>query len=102
MKFSKINFLRLMKFPEMWLDWGMYPDTLAEIQFKCYEPGHEKSSEHFRFGAFCWWEKNIQSKEELKKLLELSYLDIDQGMATQARERMKALPLFDRTWETTR
>ncbi len=95
MTLSKKEFLTLMKFPNEWDKWDMYPEDLAEIQIAHYKPGNERSSEHFRFGAFRWWEVYANSKEDLKKLVALSYLDSDQGMASHARERMKESKFFD-------
>ncbi len=85
----KREFLKLMGFHEEWLN--MYPDELARIQVESYEPGGEKSPEHFRFGAFCWWEKNITSKKEAEKLIELSYLDSDPKMAAYAKTRIRSV-----------
>lgn len=88
-KISKEDFLELMKFPAGWGE--LYTDELAGIQVGCYVPGAENSPEHFRFGAFCWWEKNLKTKEQLDKLIELTYLDPDQGMGAHARVRLSKL-----------
>ncbi len=83
---SKQEFLKLMHFPRHWLDWDMYPDELFQNQVSRYEPGHEGGSEHDRNGAFHWWLRREPTKEELRKLVELSFLDPDQLMARDVRE----------------
>ena len=97
---NKNDFLLLMQFPNQWLDWEMYPDDLALIQMSEYQPGDENGSEHFRFGAFGWWETCLTTKEQLEKLLLLSYLDREQGMAADARKRLRMHALYDRGIES--
>lgn len=83
--FSKQDFLTLMRFPKEWLQWDMYPDDLFEEQVAMYKPGDERGSEHDRFGAFHWWFKRNPTKEQLKKLIALSFLEPDTGMAEDVR-----------------
>jgi hypothetical protein len=64
-----------MRFPEEWIQLGMYPDELANIQISGYESGHENASEHDRCGAFHWWLKREPSEENLKKLMFLASID---------------------------
>ena len=85
---NKKYFLKLMKFPNEWLLWNMYPKDLADFQIKEYRKEHINSSEHTRFGAFNWWIVHAKKTEEIAKLIELSYLDSDQGMASHVRERI--------------
>lgn len=82
---TKEEFILLMQFPQEWVIWNMYPDELSDTQLKGYEPGHEKSSEHDRNGAFHWWLRRNPDKDILMKLLKLSSLDPDQDMATDVR-----------------
>lgn len=84
-KISKRDFLRLLRFPIQWLDWEMYPDELFEVQVSRYEPGHESGSEHDRNGAFHWWLRRDPTREQLRKLVHLSFLDPDQHMAQDVR-----------------
>ncbi|HEY8024302.1 MAG TPA: hypothetical protein VIF60_07040 [Burkholderiaceae bacterium] len=79
------EFLRLMNFPGDWLTLGMYPDELSVVQSNGYVPGHEKASEHDRNGAFHWWLKREPTKEQLIKLVALTWLDPDQHMAEDIR-----------------
>jgi len=88
---TKKKFLKLMSFPEEWLSWEMYPNELAELQIKQYQPGNENSSEHFRFGAFCWWEHNFKCLEDIEKLIRLAELDPDSGMGEHAINRLSCL-----------
>ena len=83
---DKIEFLTRMKFPIEWITWGMYPDELAKLQVPKYEPNHENGSEHDRNGAFHWWLKRNPTKEQLIKLVRLSFLDEDQVMGGDVRQ----------------
>ena len=85
---SKSEFLRLMKFPSEWEEWGMYPEELFKLQFSAYSPGKEEGSEHDRNGAFHWWLANCPNSEALLKLAKLSWLDPDQVMADDARKHI--------------
>jgi hypothetical protein len=85
MTLSKQDFLALMKFPKEWLSYDMYPNELYDAQATRYEPGQENGSEHDRNGAFHWWLKQVPTKEQLKKLVALTYLDPDQLMASDIR-----------------
>lgn len=85
---TKRNFLEIMSFPDEWFLWDMYPDELASIQMAEYEKGHERSSEHTRFGAFLWWISKLDSPQQYELLKKLSSLDPDQGMAKHAQTRL--------------
>lgn len=87
------DFLILMKYPSEWNAWKMFPVGLFEIQLNDYEPNAELSSEHFRCGAFMWWEQKISSEEELLKLIKLSYLDPDSDMGSFVRERLEKITI---------
>ena len=82
---NKEQFLELMEFPKEWLLWGMYPDELFQGQVAIYRPGDEAGSEHDRNGAFHWWLRRPPSKIELMRLVALSFLDSDEGMANDVR-----------------
>ena len=66
----------------------MYPDELFEIQVSGYSPGHEKSGEHYRDGAFYWWLHKEPAPEQLIVLTGLSMLDPDQLMAGDIRNHI--------------
>ena len=86
---TKGEFLKLMNFPDEWELWGMYPDELYEKQRSRYRPGHEEASEHDRNGAFQWWIRKNPSTDHLRNLLRLTYLDPDNHMAGDVRERLR-------------
>jgi hypothetical protein len=46
---DKKEFLKLLSFPNQWIEYDMYPDELFLIQKKEFRP------EHTRNGAFHWW-----------------------------------------------
>lgn len=86
---GKDEFLVLMKFPREWVSLDMYPDELWDLQREGYRPGHEVGSEHDRNGAFHWWLKRVTRKEQLLKLVQLSFLDPDQVMARDVRRYIR-------------
>ena len=86
---TKTELVQLMKFPKEWVEWNMLPDELIEIQIKGYKPGHENGSEHNRNGAFHWWLKNNPSKEQLVKLVKLTYLEPDRLMGEDVRSYIR-------------
>jgi hypothetical protein len=75
-----------MHFPAEWSKLGMIPtnDYLSEV-IRLYKPGNEDASEHDRNGFFHFWLKRNPTKEQLLKLIELSFLDPDQMMASDVR-----------------
>ena len=75
---NKLDFLKLMEFPEAWRD--MYPDELYNIQLGCYKPGDERSPEHFRYGAFLWWLKNRLSHDDIVKIKNLAEQEEEFGI----------------------
>ena len=79
------EFLELMEFPPLWRELDMAdPEYLAECIAR-YRPGHEESSEHDRHGLFQYWLKREPAKETLLKLVRLSFVDPDKGMAASVR-----------------
>lgn len=85
------EWLDLMQFPPQWVDWGLIPPELAEMQLSRYEPGQEQGSEHDRHGVFQWWLQRQPSEEALIKLAHLTWLDPDEPMAGYVRECIAAL-----------
>ncbi|MDO6388472.1 hypothetical protein [Uliginosibacterium sp. 31-12] len=82
---NKLDYMRIMQIPQEWEQYGMYPDELFALQVKRFEPEHVSGSEHDRNGMFHWWLKNEPSKDQLLKLVALSYLDPDKAMAEDVR-----------------
>lgn len=97
---KKSDFLKLMAYPTEWEQWNMYPDELFERQLSRYEPGHEQGAEHDRNGAFHWWIKKRPTKDQLRKLIKLTYLDPDRPMAEDVRERLRKLDNYDAQMES--
>ncbi len=91
---TKLEFLRLMRFPAEWLDLEMYPDELFEWQVKGYKPGHESGAEHDRNGAFHWWLKKTPSKVELQKLVHLAAVDPDTFLSNDVRNYIRRSPFY--------
>lgn len=89
------EFLKLMKFPVEWLEWGMYSDELFQFQVARYEHGHEDASEHDRNGAFHWWIKRNPSAEQLQKLFRLARLDPDSHMAIDVLTYLRQCENYD-------
>jgi hypothetical protein len=46
MAITKEQFLKVMKFPKEWVEWGMWTDELSDIYVTTYEPEHEGATEH--------------------------------------------------------
>jgi len=88
-----------MNFPAEWELWGMYPDELFDTQMSRHRPGHEDGSEHDRNGAFQWWIRKSPSKDQLSKLLKLTYLDPDSHMANDVRDRLRRAENYDKELE---
>jgi len=86
MKMTKEEFLSLMRFPREWVDWEMFPEELFQFQISGYKRGHERASEHNRNGSFHWWLRQKPNKQQLKRLIALTYLDPDKGMAADVRK----------------
>ena len=85
-QFTKSEFLELMKFPNEWADWEMYPDELfLGGQLDSYTQGSENASEHYRNGAFFYWLKKEPTKEQLSKLVKLTYLEPDEHVGKYVR-----------------
>ena len=93
------SFLELMQFPQEWLEWGMYPDELFEMQMRDYQPGQEQASEHTRYGAIHWWIAQDPWPDKLSTLFALTYLDGDQPMAADARRHLRSCSCYDEELE---
>ncbi len=90
MAFTKAEFMTFMHFAPDWVTLDMYPPDEAFFngQRDVYQPGSEKASEHFRNAAFHWWLKRHPSKEHLKKLVRLTYVDEDRRMGEWLRSEI--------------
>lgn len=100
MVMEKSGFLKLMGYPAEWEHWNMYPDELFEMQLSRYESGHEQGAEHDRNGAFHWWIKKRPTKDQLRKLINLTYLDPDPPMAEDVRAHLRKLDNYEAQMET--
>lgn len=92
---TKLEFLKLMKFPREWIDLNMYPDELFSIQAAGYQPGHECGAEHDRNGAFHWWLRREPSKDHVLNLLRLAALDPDPILGQDLRQYLRQAASFD-------
>lgn len=92
---TKLEFLRLMKFPREWIDFDMYPDELFSIQASNYQPGHESGAEHDRNGAFHWWLRRKPTKDRILNLLRLAALDPDPFLGQDLRQYLRRAESFD-------
>ena len=86
---ERLEFMRMMNFPEGWLEPGLYPQELFEGQLAAYTPGSEAASEHFRNGAFHWWLKRGASEDQLVKLAALTSADPDQLMGEDVQNYIR-------------
>jgi len=86
---NKIQFLKLMNFPEQWINLDMYPDELADVQLSGYRSGHENASEHDRNGAFHWWLKRSPAENALVKLMFLASIDPDKHLGQDIRSHIQ-------------
>ncbi len=92
---TKFEFMHLMHIPSQWDEWGMYPDELFAEQISRYESGHEEGAEHDRNGMFHWWLRRQPTKEQLKKLAQLTLLDPDPLMGEDVRNYIRQSPYCD-------
>ncbi|ALG68212.1 hypothetical protein [Beggiatoa leptomitoformis] len=88
-KFDKAYFVKMMRFPNEWVTWGMYPNELFKIQLIDYEPGSESASEHYRYGAFQWWLHQKLTLDTIRKYVDLTHLDPDPLMGESARRDLE-------------
>jgi hypothetical protein len=92
---KKHEFLGLMKFPMEWESLGMYPEDLFASQVGRYKPGHEEGSEHDRNGAFHWWLRQDPSRDQLERLLRLTFLDPDTALGEDVRTYIRKSSEYD-------
>jgi hypothetical protein len=85
----------LMRFPDEWVTFDMYPDELFHWQLAGYEPGHEDGAEHDRNGAFHWWLRRRPTRSQLKNLLRLAALDPDRLLGDDLRKYIAKADAFD-------
>jgi hypothetical protein len=84
---TKSEFLKAYGFPDEWLAWGLYPDSLFDGQrTDGAEDEEPHPDEHLRYGAFCWWLRNhrLLPVTTLKQLSRLAGLDPDPPMSGAA------------------
>lgn len=70
---NKQEFIKLMRYPREWVEWGMLPDELIRDQLAEYKRG--SAAERCRNEAFHFWLRGRPSKDILLRLIRLSYLD---------------------------
>jgi len=92
---TKSEFLKLMRFPEEWNAFGMYPDELFRWQVAEYQVGHEDAAEHDRNGAFHWWLKRNPTRSQLERLMQLAIIDPDAHLSTDVLRYIRAASAFD-------
>ena len=92
---KKDEYLSLMQFAPEWSEWGMLDTEFVSQLVSSYRPGNEEASEHDRNGAFHYWLRQNPSKEQLIKLIKLSFLDPDQLMAADVRSHILKAPHCD-------
>ncbi|MDK9363398.1 hypothetical protein [Lelliottia wanjuensis] len=93
---KKEHFLMKMHFPIEWITFNLYPDVLFKNQINLYrEDNDEESSEHYRNGAFHWWIRRNPDKDTLIKLINLTFLDLEQLMADDVRSYIIKCEAFD-------
>jgi hypothetical protein len=92
---TKAEFLKLMNFPTEWDRFSMYPDELFQSQVTRYQVGHEEASEHDRNGAFHWWLRRGPDRDQLEKLLRLTFLDPDPALGADVRDYIRRNAAFD-------
>ncbi|MCL9848551.1 hypothetical protein RSP673_017330 (plasmid) [Ralstonia solanacearum P673] len=92
---TKLELVRLMRFPVEWITLEMYPDELFQWQLAGYQPRHEEGAEHDRNGAFHWWFRRKPTKMELEKLLRLVALDPDPLLGEDLRQYIRKASAFD-------
>lgn len=80
------TYIKLMRFPAEWAEWGMLPVDCMRQMIETYEPGMEHASEHDRHGAFQWWIKGQPTAAQLVLLARLSWLDPDESMGGYVRQ----------------
>jgi len=92
---NKNEFLKLMNFPNDWLQLDMYPDGLFAVQLAGYVPGHEHGSEHDRNGAFHWWLRKKPTKAELENLVRLAAADPDALLGNDVLQYIREADAYD-------
>lgn len=81
------DFVKLMQYPQVWLEWNMLPKIVVENQLREYQPGDERGSEHYRNSAFQFWLRGPATEEQLLKLVKLTTLDPETIMEKYIREK---------------
>jgi hypothetical protein len=82
------NFFSRLLFPAIWVESNLYPVALREGQeahLKQESPGRVCGSEHYRYGAFCYYVKSPDTTaEQLHLLIVAAAQDPDPVMAQAA------------------
>jgi hypothetical protein len=82
---TRAEYLKLMRFPAEWDEWGLIDEVWLTGAMRSYEPGMEDASEHDRNAAFHWWLRRSPSKDVLLKLAKLTWLDPEPLMGEDVR-----------------
>jgi hypothetical protein len=88
-RFTKNKLTEVLHFPNEWLKWKMYPDSLFLEHRKQFQPGNESDSENERNEAFHHWLSRELTEDQLLKLVKLSQLDPDPNMAEDIRGHIR-------------
>ena len=90
------DFLDMMRFPAEWQAWGMTPDEdYIQDMIMHLKPGMEHEYDHFRHHAFHHWLTREPTRDQLEKLVRLTFVDPDQEMARSIRAEILAQPNCD-------
>ena len=87
---DKNSLIRKLDYPDIWKEKGLINNELYSTQLHDFvkEYGSKKpegGTEHFRYGAFCYYVQNSETDEAtLKILVEAASKDSDSGMAQSA------------------
>jgi hypothetical protein len=83
---NKVQFASALNFPSIWLEAGLLPDELFDLQVGelLREYGGSKpdgGTEHWRYGAFLYWLKKDLDFKTLDALFDAAFKDPDPSMA---------------------
>jgi hypothetical protein len=80
--------LSRLGYPEVWRTMRLYPDDLRaaqEADLAREPPGDVGGTEHYRYGAFCFWLRNPDTPQHiLGALISAAAADPDSAMAQAA------------------
>lgn len=77
------NNLKLLKYDQLWLDYGLLTTDLLITQVKEFDSGKDQNLEHYRYNTFKNFlqAKSIISDEQIIKLFDIIKIDSDISMA---------------------